>query len=1171
MEIGLVQRINIDEEMQQAYLDYAMSVIVARALPDARDGLKPVHRRILYAMYDMGIRPDTPYKKSARIVGEVLGKYHPHGDMAVYEAMARMAQDFSMRYPLVDGQGNFGSVDGDEPAAMRYTEARLARTAMQMLGDIQKNTVNFDDNFDGTLTEPGVLPSAVPNLLVNGATGIAVGMATSIPPHNLIEVIDAIHFMLENWDKSDDLTVEDLMAFVQGPDFPTGGIIIHEEESDSLVSAYSTGRGRVTVQASAHLEEMERGRSRIIITELPYMTNKSSLIERIASLVREERLEGIADLRDESDRQGMRIVIELNKTAEPETVLSNLFKNTPMQSTFGINILALVDGEPRLLSLKQSLRVFIEHRLEIVRRRSEFDLEKARQRAHILEGLLIALNNLDEIISLIRKSPDAEIARDRLIKRFKLTTIQAQAILDMPLRRLAALERKKIEQEYKEVKEQIKELEALLRSPKKMRQVVDQELQTIKETFGDRRRTHIARLKAGVPRVSMLTATDLKPDKTVWVSVSTDGLISRSQDDQAPPTSGEDAPLFLAQTSTRDTLYLITNQGDAAAIAVHALPEATELQAGLPLHKVSPLKEGQVLSALLALPAKERRTATGDEGYILTITRQGMLKKSSVAELPGPSATTFTLAKVNHGDQLGWVRLTNGHDDLVLVSATGMAIRFNEEEVRPMGLVAAGVMGIKLQLNDELAGVEVLPLEGDLFLLANDGSAKRIPFDHFSRQGRNGQGLIAWKLPAKVYIIAAASGKGARRIILHLSRLAPKAIRLDEAPLMSRTARGQSILESKIAEQVVAICVPWISSLSYKQAEERLAPEVLKTRTQAKSNTTVEKPPAKATPAKTPRKATTTTDKSAEKVTPSKPLTKAAPAKTPAQTTTTPAKPAAKATITKTSGESSTTTDKPATKDTPTKVPTRVTLDKTSTGTRTTPAKPATKATPTKTPTKTTPGKSSAQATKTPAKPAAIAATKMTPTKASTTAEKPAEKATPTKSITKTTPGKTSANASKTPAKPAEKATPTKAPTKATPGKTSAGTNTIPAKPAAKATTTKVPMKANTTSDKPVAKATSTKAPSKTTPGKKSARTGTTPAKPASKASTTKTPAKVNMTAEKPTAKATSNKTPAKVSTTTEKSTSKATTSKTPAKTGAAANKTTQPYKKPPAVKKPTG
>ena len=500
MELGLIRKIDIDTEMQQSYLDYAMSVIVARALPDARDGLKPVQRRILYAMYDMGIRSDTAYKKSARIVGEVLGKYHPHGDSAVYEAMARMAQDFSMRTLLVDGQGNFGSVDGDPPAAMRYTEARLTSAALDILFDLNKDTVDFNSNFDDTLTEPGVLPAALPNLLVNGATGIAVGMATSIPPHNLAEVIDALVYMLEKYEKLDDIDVETLMEFIQGPDFPTGGLIIQEKDEDGIEAAYGSGRGRVTVQAKAHVEEMERGKNRIIVTELPYMVNKSSLIERIADLAREGYLEGLSDLRDESDRHGMRIVLEMTKNADPEVILRDLYKRTPMQTTFSINLLALVDGEPRTLTLKQALRVYIEHRLTVIKRRAEFDLEKAKQRAHILEGYLVALKNLDEVINIIRTASDVETARGKLMKRFKLTELQATAILDMQLRRLAALERKKIETEYREVTATIKDLENLLKSPKRMRGVVADELLKVKDQYGDRRRTQIVNVSAKTAR-----------------------------------------------------------------------------------------------------------------------------------------------------------------------------------------------------------------------------------------------------------------------------------------------------------------------------------------------------------------------------------------------------------------------------------------------------------------------------------------------------------------------------------------------------------------------------------------------------------------------------------------------------------------------------------------------
>jgi DNA gyrase subunit A len=855
MELGLVKRIDIEAEMQQAYLDYAMSVIVARALPDARDGLKPVHRRILYAMHDMGLRPDSSYKKSARIVGEVLGKYHPHGDMAVYEAMARMAQDFSMRCLLVDGQGNFGSVDGDPPAAMRYTEARLAPAATHMLADIQKNTVDFEANFDDTLQEPLALPAAIPNLLVNGATGIAVGMSTSIPPHNLGEVVDALRYLLDHWEKIDDVNLEDLMRFVQGPDFPTGGVIIQEGEEDILAGAYGAGRGRLTVQARAHLEEMERGRSRIIVTELPYMTNKASLIERIAELSREGKLEGLADLRDESDRQGMRIVIELTKTANPEETLRDLYKHTPMQGTFSIIMLALVEGEPRLLSLKQALRVYLDHRLEVVRRRTEYDLEKARQRAHILEGYRVALKNLDEVIDMIRKAPDVDTARARLMKRFKLSEIQAQAILDMPLRRLAALERKKIEEEYKEVIALIKELEALLRSPRKMRQVIGDELLAAKEAFGDRRRTQIVRLGKGEGKKSLLTIEDLAPEKTAWVAATRAGQVWRTLDDKPPRQSGSDAPDWLLQVNTRDTLYLVCQGGEAAAIPVHSLPEAEKPADGAPLSKVSPLREGNRLAAMFSLPPKDERA---EDWYVLTATRQGMVKKTLLGELPGATAHLFTLVKVNEGDELGWVRLTNGKMETLLVTAAGMAIRFSEEEVRPMGLAAAGVMGIKLASGDLVAGMDTLPQAGEVFMAATDGTAKRVKVEQFPLQGRYGQGVIAWKLPGKARVAGMAVGKGTERVTLHLNKLAPKMARLDEAPLQGRALRGAAILEMRPGDMVAGVTFPLealrLAGAVKTQRTRRAAPETPAAAKKAPLKPTVKKkPPAQAeqTPAQT--------------------------------------------------------------------------------------------------------------------------------------------------------------------------------------------------------------------------------------------------------------------------------------------------------------------------------
>lgn len=808
MELGLVRKIDIDHEMQQSYLDYAMSVIVARALPDARDGLKPVQRRIMYAMHDMGMRQNSDYKKSARIVGEVLGKYHPHGDSAVYEAMARMAQDFSMRSMLVDGQGNFGSIDGDPPAAMRYTEARLAPPALDMLMDISKNTVDFTPNFDDTLTEPTVLPASIPNLLINGATGIAVGMATSIPPHNLGEVVDALVYMLQNWEKMDDITVGKLMEFIQGPDFPTGGIIVEEKGDEKIEAAYGSGRGRISVQARVHAEEMERGKSRLIVTELPYMTNKSTLIERIAELARDGHIEGITDLRDESDRQGMRIVIELTKNVDADTVLKDLFKRTPMQSTFSIIMLALVDGEPKTLTIKQALRVYLEHRQEVIRRRGEFDLARARQRAHILEGLLIALNNLDEIIQLIKKSPDVETARTRLMKSFKLSEGQAEAILEMQLRRLAALERKKIDSEYKDLLITIKDLEKLLKSPKQMRLVAAEELLKVKADYADKRRTQIINMAPGKKHASSLTANQMILEQVAWIGVTNDGRVARIADEKPPRPSGNDAARLLVRASSTDTLYLVAENGSAAAIAVHTLPQVEKLSDGLPFFKAAPLTEHDRLATMFALPA--RRSNLPEETCVLTVSRGGLLKKSLISSLPGPSAQSFVLAKVNDGDALGWVGLTDGNKEILLASSQGMAIRFKEDDIRPMGLVSAGVNGIKLSVGDTVVGAEVLPDKGEVFLMATDGKAKRVDLDDFPIQGRYGKGVIAWELPPMATLVGMAIGKGNSLITLRLLKSAPKSSRLDAAPLRKRASkRGDSVVDIKLGDMVLGVTSVW--------------------------------------------------------------------------------------------------------------------------------------------------------------------------------------------------------------------------------------------------------------------------------------------------------------------------------------------------------------------------
>ena len=821
MEIGLVRKVDIDQEMQQSYLDYAMSVIIARALPDARDGLKPVQRRILYAMYDLGLRPNTDYKKSARIVGEVLGKYHPHGDMAVYESMARLAQDFTMRHTLVDGQGNFGSVDGDPPAAMRYTEARLAPFSIELLNQLDRDTVDFSPNFDGTLKEPDVLPAAIPNLLVNGASGIAVGMATNIPPHNLGEVIDASVMLLREWEKMDDIAIQDLMKYVQGPDFPTGGIILEEHGQNELLAAYATGRGRVIVRGRVHAEEMSRGRSRLIITELPYQVNKSALIERIAELVREGTLEGIADLRDESDRHGMRIVIELKQGVEAEQVVSGLYRKTPLESTFGINMLALVNGEPHLLSLKHALKVYLEHRITIVRRRSEHDLLKARQRQHILEGLLVAIKNLDEIIALIRAAQDAGEAKERLIKRFKLSDLQAQAILDLQLRRLAALERKKIEQEYKDLAEQIKELEVLLKSPLKMRQMVEAELIAMRLAYADKRRTQIVSLKDGESAKALLMTTDITPPQTVWVGVTADGIIARTSEDALPRVSGKVAPRWLLRTTTHHTLYLAGEDGRTAAVAVSSIPEAEKFSDGVSLAKVSMFEENERLAALFSVPPKNE---IKDERFILTVSRLGMVKKTVLSELPGPSMQRFVLARINPSDSLGWTMLTTGSDDVLLVTAKGMAIRFSEQDVRPMGLVAAGVNGIKLAAADALVIAEKTTPGGEILLIASSGKGWRLDFREFPLQGRYGQGVQVGKLPGGAKLVAALPGKKNQNGILHLKLAAAKSIRVDEVPLVKRLKAPQDILELKAGDAVEAI-TGLVDGLKFWEDRSRQGPK----------------------------------------------------------------------------------------------------------------------------------------------------------------------------------------------------------------------------------------------------------------------------------------------------------------------------------------------------------
>ncbi len=738
MEVGLVQPVDINEEVRSAYLDYAMSVIVARALPDARDGLKPVQRRILYAMHEMGLRHNAAYKKSARIVGEVLGKYHPHGDAAVYEAMARMAQDFSMRYLLVDGQGNFGSVDGDPPAAMRYTEARLTALAEELLVDIDKDTVDFVPNFDDTLKEPAVLPARLPNLLMNGASGIAVGMATNIPPHNLRELAAAVAYLIDRFEQIEDVTNSELLRYVPGPDFPTGGIILGTQ---GIEAAYATGHGRLILRGVAHIEEIKGGRYQIVITEIPYQVNKAALIERIAELVREEKIDQIADLRDESDRRGMSIVIELKRGAQPQKVLNQLYKFTPLQSTFGVQMLALVDGEPRLLPLKKALQVFIEHRRQVITRRTTFDLEKARARLHVLDGYLIALANLDAVIQTIRESPDADQARQRLMQRFRLTEVQAQAILDLQLRRLAALERQKIEEEHRQTQAWIEYLEDLLAHPQKVLNLIREEMQELAQKYGDERRTRI------VAEAETLQEEDLVQDEPVLISLTERGYIKRvsvnafrSQGRGGRGVTGhatreEDEVVMLLPARTLDTLLFFTDRGKVYSEKVYQIPEADRNGRGIALVNVLALEAGERVTAAMAV------SDFSAARYCILVTRKGKIKRLALSELATVRSSGMIAMTLENGDLLGWARLSHGENEVILVTEQGKALRFAESEVRPMGRTAAGVQAIRLEEGDAVASMDIVESGADLLIVTAKGFGKRTPLEEYPLQGRAGSGV----------------------------------------------------------------------------------------------------------------------------------------------------------------------------------------------------------------------------------------------------------------------------------------------------------------------------------------------------------------------------------------------------------------------------------------------
>lgn len=752
---GKIINTPLEGQMKNSYIDYAMSVIVTRALPDVRDGLKPVHRRILYAMSEAGMLPGKAYKKSARIVGDVLGKYHPHGDTAVYESAVRMAQDFSTRYPLVDGHGNFGSVDGDSAAAMRYTEMRMAKITVEMLRDIDKNTVDFMPNYDGSLQEPLVLPSRIPNLLVNGSYGIAVGMATNIPPHNLSEVVDGLSAMIDD----PDITIDGLMKYIKGPDFPTAGII---QGVKGIEDTYRTGRGSITVRAKTEIEDMDRGKHRIVVTEIPYQVNKARLIESIADLQRQKVLDGITALRDESDRSGMRIAIELRADVSPDIMLNNLFKHTQMQVNFGAIMLALVDGHPRILNLKQILYYYLKHQEEVITRRSQYELDKARARAHILEGLLIALDHIDEVIKTIRESRTDDVAKQALMSKFGLSEKQAIAILDMRLRKLTGLERDKLEQDYKDVQETIAYLEDLLSSREKIMGVVKDELQDEKKNFGDERRTQISATKED------FTLTDLIPDEPMTITLTKQNYIKRmdSADIRVQKKGGrgvsgmkmkdEDYVWKILNTSTHNRILFFTNKGKVYMKTAVEFPKSTRTARGSALINFIPnLARDERVTELLDLDNVQEGTK-----YLLMVTKKGYVKKTELAEYKNINKNGLISIRLNEGDRLAAVLAITGEEEIILGTKDGMAIRFSvdDSEVRSMGRAAAGVHGIKLAGDDEVVGA-CIAADKDIFTISADGNAKRNKASAYHIQSRNGKGIRNFRRGYEVVALVAADDK----------------------------------------------------------------------------------------------------------------------------------------------------------------------------------------------------------------------------------------------------------------------------------------------------------------------------------------------------------------------------------------------------------------------------
>ncbi|UAL47459.1 DNA gyrase subunit A [Sutcliffiella horikoshii] len=734
-ERSSVKEINISQEMRTSFLDYAMSVIVSRALPDVRDGLKPVHRRILYAMNDLGMTSDKAYKKSARIVGEVIGKYHPHGDSAVYDTMVRMAQDFNFRYMLIDGHGNFGSVDGDAAAAMRYTEARMSKISMEILRDINKDTIDYQDNYDGSEREPVVLPARFPNLLVNGASGIAVGMATNIPPHQLGEIIDGVLAV----SKDPDITIPELMEIIPGPDFPTAGQILGRS---GIRRAYETGRGSITVRAKVEIETKPNGREVILVHELPYQVNKAKLIEKIADLVRDKKIEGISDLRDESDRNGMRIVMEVKKDANANVLLNNLYKQTSLQTSFGINLLALVNGEPKVLNLKQCLYYYLEHQKVVIKRRTAFELRKAEARAHILEGLRIALDHLDAVITLIRSSQTADIAREGLMTEFSLSEKQAQAILDMRLQRLTGLEREKIEEEYQGLMQLIAELKAILADEEKVLEIIREELTEVKDRFNDTRRTEIM-----VGGFENIEDEDLIPRQNVVITLTHNGYIKRlplstyrsqrrgGRGIQGMGTNENDFVEHLLTTSTHDTLLFFTNKGKVYRAKGYEIPEFSRTAKGIPIINLLEVEKGEWVNAII--PVED----FVDDWYLFFTTKHGISKRSPLSQFANIRKGGLIALGLRESDELISVKLTDGTKEMIIGTKKGMLIRFHETDVRSMGRTATGVKGISISENDEVVGMELLDEGLDVLVVTKNGYGKRTPAEEYRVQSRGGKGI----------------------------------------------------------------------------------------------------------------------------------------------------------------------------------------------------------------------------------------------------------------------------------------------------------------------------------------------------------------------------------------------------------------------------------------------